>query len=79
VLNTRLTVLHSMLDMLRSQQVSLHSDQLEWIIIWLIVLDLCVLLVQLAATVLGGDNAPPVATWSMLGGMLEGMLPHIQD
>eukprot|EP00887_Chlorella_sp_A99_P005589 scaffold1.g5589.t1 len=50
VINTRLAVLHEMLDMLRSQQHALHSATLEWIVIWLILIDVVILLFQLAAT-----------------------------
>ena len=38
VINTRVSVLHEMLNMLRSQQHALHSSSLEWIVIWLIVI-----------------------------------------
>jgi len=50
VLNNRLQVLHSMFEMLRNQQSELYSEKLEWIIIWLVAIDLVVLLLQLVAT-----------------------------
>ena len=46
----RLSVLHEMLDMLRSQQNALHSERVELIIIWLIVADCIILLFQLSAS-----------------------------
>jgi hypothetical protein len=50
VINTRLSVLHEMLDMLRNQQNALHSERVELIIIWLIVADCVILLFQLSAS-----------------------------
>lgn len=51
VVNTRLQVLHSMLDMLRNQQVSLHSEKMELVVIILILIDVAILLFQAAASV----------------------------
>lgn len=50
IINTRLAVLHEMLDMLRVEHNTHHEDYLEWIIIWLISVDILVLLFQVAAT-----------------------------
>lgn len=42
VLNTRFTVLQEMLDMLRDHQNNHHMARLEWIVIWLIVVEVIV-------------------------------------
>ncbi|GAB4817742.1 hypothetical protein N2152v2_004788 [Parachlorella kessleri] len=62
VINARLDVLHEMLDMLRLQQNALHGDKMEIIIIALIVVDVFILLFQLAAT---------------LGWVGRGLVPHL--
>lgn len=47
VLNSRFAVLQEMLDMLRDHQNNFHTARLEWIIIWLIAVELVVGLFQL--------------------------------
>lgn len=48
VLNTRFQVLQEMLDMLRDQQNNAHMSRLEWIVIWLIVVEVIVGLFEVA-------------------------------
>lgn len=47
VLNARFNVLGEMLDMLRSHQNEYHTSRLEWIVIWLILVEVVVGLLQL--------------------------------
>ncbi len=47
VLNTRFQVLQEMLDMLRNHQNNHHMARLEWIVIWLIVVEVVVGLLDL--------------------------------
>jgi uncharacterized Rmd1/YagE family protein len=47
VLNARFQVLQEMLDMLRDHQNNSHASRLEWIIIWLLVVDVVLMLFQL--------------------------------
>ncbi|KAJ9443591.1 Sporulation protein RMD1 [Diplonema papillatum] len=47
VLNERLGVVAELFDMLHDQQKQKHADRLEWIVIWLIVIELVVALVSL--------------------------------
>eukprot|EP01060_Flectonema_neradi_P012235 TRINITY_DN19113_c0_g1_i1.p1 TRINITY_DN19113_c0_g1~~TRINITY_DN19113_c0_g1_i1.p1 ORF type:complete len:430 (+),score=51.04 TRINITY_DN19113_c0_g1_i1:58-1290(+) len=42
VLNTRLEVVAELFDMLHDQQKQKHSDRLEWIVIWLIIVEVIV-------------------------------------
>lgn len=49
VLNARFEVLQDMLDMLRDSAANQHSSHLEWIIIWLIAVELVLGLVELGA------------------------------
>eukprot|EP00877_Chromochloris_zofingiensis_P008596 jgi/Chrzof1/3990/Cz13g16090.t1 len=58
VLNARFMVLQEMLDMLRDQQNNFHNARLEWIIIWLIAVELVVGLCQLAGLfgIVGGGD-----------------------
>lgn len=51
-------VLQEMLDMLRDQQNNFHNARLEWIIIWLIAVELVVGLCQLAGLfgIVGGGD-----------------------
>jgi uncharacterized Rmd1/YagE family protein len=49
VLNTRFQVLQEMLDMCRDHLSNLHSARLEWIVIWLIVVEVVVGLVETAS------------------------------
>lgn len=52
VLNNRLMVLQEMLDMLRDHSNNAHSARLEWIVIWLIVVEVIVGLFE-TASILG--------------------------
>lgn len=47
VLNARFEVLQEMLDMLRDHKNNRHAARLEWIIIWLLVVDVLLMLFQL--------------------------------
>lgn len=47
VLNSRFQVLQEMLDMLRDHQNNYHNARLEWIVIWLIVVEVLVGLLEL--------------------------------
>jgi uncharacterized Rmd1/YagE family protein len=47
VLNSRFSVLQEMLDMLRDHQNNYHSARLEWIVIWLILVEVAVGLLEL--------------------------------
>lgn len=51
VLNTRFSVLQDMLDMLRDHQNNKHMSRLEWIVIWLIVVEVLVGLLEVAGLV----------------------------
>eukprot|EP00127_Corallochytrium_limacisporum_P000583 Clim_evm10s20 gene=Clim_evmTU10s20 len=42
VLNQRLMVVHGILGMLKDEQDNIHSEKLEWIVIWLIVAEIVV-------------------------------------
>lgn len=42
VLNRKLTIIHEMFDMLADEQKHKHSSILEWIIIWLIVIEILI-------------------------------------
>ncbi|KAF5827211.1 hypothetical protein DUNSADRAFT_1131 [Dunaliella salina] len=57
VLNARFQVLQEMLDMLRDHQNNSHASRLELIIVWLLVVDCCLMLCQLLSLfgVIGGD------------------------
>ncbi len=57
VLNTRFEVLQQMLDMLRDHQNNEHSARLEWIVIWLIVVECLIGLLDLAG-LLGWVGGP---------------------
>lgn len=46
VLNARFAVLGEMLDMLRDHENNHHSARLEWIVIWLIVVEVVVGLLE---------------------------------
>ena len=46
ILNSRFSVLQEMLDMLRDHENNAHSARLEWIVIWLIVVELVVGLLE---------------------------------
>lgn len=46
VLNSRFQVLQEMLDMIRDQQNNLHTTRLEWIVIWLILVEIIVGVVE---------------------------------
>ncbi|KAK9862795.1 hypothetical protein WJX84_004064 [Apatococcus fuscideae] len=52
VLNNRFSVLQEMLDMLRDHQNNFHTARLEWIVIWLIVVEVVVGLFE-CASILG--------------------------
>ncbi|GIL62527.1 hypothetical protein Vafri_16738 [Volvox africanus] len=47
VLNARFQVLQEMLDMLRDHKNNSHAARLEWIIIWLLMVDVILMLFQL--------------------------------
>ncbi|KXZ41525.1 hypothetical protein GPECTOR_415g269 [Gonium pectorale] len=47
LLNSRFAVLQEMLDMLRDHQNNYHNVRLEWIVIWLIVVEVVVGLFEL--------------------------------
>ncbi|GAX76442.1 hypothetical protein CEUSTIGMA_g3887.t1 [Chlamydomonas eustigma] len=49
LLNSRFTVLQEMLDMLRDHQTNIHGVRLEWIVIWLIAVELLVGLLEVLA------------------------------
>lgn len=53
VLNNRFQVLQEMLDMLRDHQNNFHTARLEWVVIWLIVIEIVVGLGELAGILLG--------------------------
>ena len=42
ILNKRMEVLHDLLDMLNTQADTHHASYLEWIVIWLIVIEVFV-------------------------------------
>ena len=46
ILNSRFSVLQEMLDLLRDHENNAHSARLEWIVIWLIVVELVVGLLE---------------------------------
>lgn len=46
VLNKKLQVIHEMFDMLADEQKHQHSSQLEWIIIWLIAIEIVIFFVH---------------------------------
>ena len=52
ILNKRLDMLRELLDVLQHQMENEHGVKLEWIVIWLIVVEVAV---QLFATVFGGS------------------------
>lgn len=49
VLNKRLDMLKELLDVLQQQQENAHASKLEWIVIWLIVIEVIVELVAIAS------------------------------
>ena len=51
VLNTRLNMLRDLLDVLNQQMENDHSTKLEWIIIWLIVIEVIIQLASVGATI----------------------------
>lgn len=42
ILNRRLDVLKELMEILKDQLNTQHASRLEWIVIWLIVLELCI-------------------------------------
>lgn len=52
VLNTRLDMLRDLLDVLTQQQENSHSTHLEWIIIWLIVIEVLIQLTSVGVTIM---------------------------
>ena len=57
VLNERLGVVAELFDMLHEQQKQKHSDKLEWIVIWLIVIEIVVSALTIYLKVFPIDNA----------------------
>ncbi|PSC74837.1 Sporulation RMD1 [Micractinium conductrix] len=55
VLNNRFQVLQEMLDMLRDHSNNAHTSRLEWIVIWLIVIEVVVGLFECASILAGRD------------------------
>ena len=49
VLNKRLDMLKELLDVLQQQMENAHASKLEWIVIWLIVIEVIVELVAIAS------------------------------
>lgn len=49
ILNRRFSALTDMLDLLRDQQCTAHSEHLEWIVIFLILITTCLGLLQIAS------------------------------
>ena len=47
ILNSRFTVLHEMLDLLRNNESNAHGVRLEWIVIWLIAIECLAMVVEL--------------------------------
>ena len=56
VLNTRLEVVAELFDMLHDQQKQKHSDRLEWIVIWLIIVEVIVAAFSIYLKISGIDN-----------------------
>lgn len=52
VLNTRLNMLKDLLDVLNQQMENDHSTKLEWIIIWLIVIEVVIQLTSVGVTIM---------------------------
>jgi uncharacterized Rmd1/YagE family protein len=52
VLNTRLGMLKDLLDVLNQQMENDHSTKLEWIIIWLIVIEVVIQLTSVGLTIM---------------------------
>ena len=52
VLNTRLNMLKDLLGVLNQQMENDHSTKLEWIIIWLIVIEVVVQLMSVGLTIM---------------------------
>lgn len=52
VLNTRLNMLKDLLDVLNQQMENGHSTKLEWIIIWLIVIEVVIQLTSVGVTIM---------------------------
>lgn len=46
VLNSRFSVMHDLLDMLRDYEHNAHSTRLEWIVIWLIMVEVLVSFIE---------------------------------
>lgn len=53
MLNTRCGVLSDMFGMVRDQEHFVHNNRLEWIIIWLIVIEVVLGLIEVAGIVVG--------------------------
>ena len=53
VINKRLDMLKELLDVLHTQMENAHSTRLEWIIIWLIVIEVVIQLVGAGGGILG--------------------------
>eukprot|EP01065_Artemidia_motanka_P003680 TRINITY_DN1174_c0_g1_i2.p1 TRINITY_DN1174_c0_g1~~TRINITY_DN1174_c0_g1_i2.p1 ORF type:complete len:600 (+),score=197.22 TRINITY_DN1174_c0_g1_i2:69-1868(+) len=64
VLNERLNVVAELFDMLHEQQKQKHSDRLEWIVIWLIAVEILVAGVDILLKVYPIEGCPKVPTVS---------------
>jgi uncharacterized Rmd1/YagE family protein len=53
VLNKRLDMLRDLLDMLQQQMENAHASKLEWIVIWLIVVEVIIEVISLTGAILG--------------------------
>lgn len=68
VLNSRCEVLQDLLNMLRDQQNQHHSSRLEWVVIWLIVVEVVVGFLECASLFgiignEGGGGGAPKGRW----------------
>lgn len=56
VLNQRFRVLQEMLELARVQHNVAHTAHLDWIVIWLILIDIVTLFMQLAGMIWWGEH-----------------------
>jgi len=50
VINSRFQLLHDMLELVRDYQNTNHSSRLEWIIIWLIVIEVVIGIITIVSS-----------------------------
>ncbi len=59
VLNKRLDMLRELLDVLQQQMENAHAVKLEWIVIWLIVIEVVLQVIAIGGESLGFWGGPP--------------------